>query len=126
MQELLSGEGTPTLCEVLPQYENVLVMLQDLRSIKLAEKKPRLARAINVTMKKIEEYILKSRKSRVYALAMSKPIIFSQSVLVLIQSCTVINPTMKTSWIEEHWTWDEASDAKDWLKASVSIIYFGT
>jgi hypothetical protein len=72
VQELLSAEHTPTLCEVLPQYENLLVMLRDLRVIKLREAKPQLSRAINAAIKKIEEYVQKSRKTRIYALAMSK------------------------------------------------------
>jgi hypothetical protein len=72
VQELLSGEQTPTLSEVLPQYENLLVMLRDLRAIKLCEKKPQISRAINEAMKKIEEYVRKSRRTRIYALAMSK------------------------------------------------------
>lgn len=72
VQQVLSGERTPTLCEVLPLYEDLLVMLRDLQSIKLAEKKGKLAAALKVTTMKIEEYIMKSRRCRIYALAMSK------------------------------------------------------
>jgi hypothetical protein len=72
VQELLSGKRTPTLSEVLPQYKNLLVMLRDLRAIKLHEKKPQISRAINAAMKKIEEYVWKSHRTCIYALAMSK------------------------------------------------------
>jgi hypothetical protein len=34
---------------------------------------------------------------------------------------SVINPTMKFSWMEEHWTQEECQDAKKWLKEAVSI-----
>lgn len=67
IQELLSAEKTPTLSWVLPEYENMLCMLRDFR-----EAYPQLRRTVSTSIAKIEEYVAKSRKTRIYALAMSK------------------------------------------------------
>ncbi|KAF9542985.1 hypothetical protein CPC08DRAFT_650017 [Agrocybe pediades] len=67
VQTVLCGEKTPTLPHVLPAYEDLLEML---RYFKL--KNPQLKTAVAVTILKIEEYVKKSRKTRVYALATSK------------------------------------------------------
>ncbi|KAF4617427.1 hypothetical protein D9613_006423 [Agrocybe pediades] len=96
VQTVLCGEKTPTLPHVLPAYEDLLEML---RYFKL--KNPQLKAAVAVTILKIEEYVKKSRKTRVYALA------------------TVIHPATKLDWIEEHWTQSEYRAAKEWMLQSM-------
>ncbi|KDQ52761.1 hypothetical protein JAAARDRAFT_50161 [Jaapia argillacea MUCL 33604] len=62
---------------------------------------PQIAHIIAAAIRKIEEYVFKSRKSRIYVLAM------------------IINPMMKLDWIEKHWTDDEAIQAREWVKAAM-------
>jgi len=66
-QELLSAEKTPTLPMALPAYELLLESWRNLQPVI-----PELSYYIGVGIEKIEEYVTKGRKSRVYALAMSK------------------------------------------------------
>jgi hypothetical protein len=65
VQELVSGEKTPTLSVVLPLYEKLNALLG-----LLINRLPRLAYAIEATKAKLAEYLKKSRKARIYALAM--------------------------------------------------------
>ena len=67
VQTLLCAERTPTLATFLPAYEDLLEMLWNFKIIC-----PRLNHAILTIISKIEEYVNKSRKTRIYALAMSK------------------------------------------------------
>lgn len=66
-QELLSAEKTPTLSVALPAYE---IMVENL--IMLQATIPELAHYIGVAIAKLQQYIALGRKSRIYALAMSK------------------------------------------------------
>ncbi|KAG9040712.1 hypothetical protein FS837_000278, partial [Tulasnella sp. UAMH 9824] len=55
---------------------------------------PELQVPLTIGISKIQDYITKTRKSDVYALAM------------------VINPTMKLDWVKNHWTAKEAEEAE--------------
>ena len=65
VQELLSAEKTPTLSLVLPTYEQLIVLLKH-----MAERLCKISHAICATINKLEEYFNKSRRNRVYSLAM--------------------------------------------------------
>ncbi|OSD06551.1 hypothetical protein PYCCODRAFT_1442690 [Trametes coccinea BRFM310] len=65
VQQLVSAEKTPTLSYVLPAYELLVDAWKSLR-----QALPPLKHYLDLGIAKIEEYINKSRKSRVYALAM--------------------------------------------------------
>ncbi|KAJ7764184.1 hypothetical protein DFH07DRAFT_738399, partial [Mycena maculata] len=67
VQEIVSGEKTPTLSFALPLYEKLIVMLKDLRK-DLDE----LSIGINGTIRKLEEYLNMSRRTKIYSLAMGK------------------------------------------------------
>jgi hypothetical protein len=69
-QELLSAEKTPTLSQALPTYETLVVLWGQ-----LAEVLPELSHYIKLGIAKIMEYVSKGRRSRIYALAMSKLIV---------------------------------------------------
>lgn len=89
-QELLSGEYTPTLCQVIPVYEELLESLRELRLEKIEQDKPQIGRAIAACIKKIEDYVSKARKNRIYAIAMSRFFYFSCSDIRVIKfsSCS--------------------------------------
>ncbi|KAK6996343.1 ribonuclease H-like domain-containing protein [Favolaschia claudopus] len=93
-QELLSAEKTPTLSMALPAFELLL-----LNWLCLMEELPELAHYIGVGVHKIQEYVHKGRKSRIYALAMST----FQSIHCLHFS------------IEEHWPREDAVQAEKWI-----------
>ncbi|KAF9559697.1 hypothetical protein CPC08DRAFT_666141 [Agrocybe pediades] len=62
---------------------------------------PQLKGAVAVAIAKIEEYVKKSRKTRIYALAM------------------IIHPATKLQWIKDHWSDAEHRAAKDWMLQSM-------
>ncbi|KAJ7663376.1 hypothetical protein DFH06DRAFT_986792, partial [Mycena polygramma] len=70
VQEIVSAEKTPTLSVVLPMYEKLIVMLKDL-SRELDE----LSIGINATIRKLEEYLNMSRRTKAYSLAMGNRIL---------------------------------------------------
>lgn len=65
VQELLSGDQTPTASMVLPAYEELLDLLKLARS-----KYPKIAHAIDASVSVLEQYLRYTRQTRVYALAM--------------------------------------------------------
>ncbi|CDO78277.1 hypothetical protein BN946_scf184660.g4 [Trametes cinnabarina] len=91
-QQLVSSERTPCLSIALPAYELVLVAWHQLRD-ELPHMRPYLDKGIE----KIQEYVYKSRKSRIHALAI------------------VLNPAFKTSWIRDHWTPEALAQAEEWV-----------
>ncbi|KAG9020880.1 hypothetical protein FRB95_003308 [Tulasnella sp. JGI-2019a] len=79
-QEALLSERTPTLLMALPTYE---IMLDAWQSMEKCY--PNLRHAICTGLQKIEEYVSKARKSKIYMLAL------------------ILNPMDKMSWIEDNW-----------------------
>jgi hypothetical protein len=69
-QELLSAENCPTLSLAFPIYEKLVVHWRELIEII-----PELSHYINLGIAKIMEYVAMGRRSRIYALAMSKSIV---------------------------------------------------
>ncbi|KAJ6602746.1 ribonuclease H-like domain-containing protein, partial [Mycena vulgaris] len=67
VQEIVSAEKTPTLSIVLPMYEKLILMLKD-----LAKDLAVISHAINATVGRLEEYLGKSRRTKMYSLAMGK------------------------------------------------------
>lgn len=65
VQQLISAEKTPTLAIVLPVYEQLIAILNNLkRAI------PNLAHTISASVEKLKEYMSKARETDVYILAM--------------------------------------------------------
>ncbi|KDQ62838.1 hypothetical protein JAAARDRAFT_120425 [Jaapia argillacea MUCL 33604] len=64
-QELLSGDHSPTASRALLVYERLIVTWR-----RFQELIPELAHYIGVGIAKLEEYVMKGRHSRIYALAM--------------------------------------------------------
>ncbi|KAL1745751.1 ribonuclease H-like domain-containing protein, partial [Schizophyllum fasciatum] len=96
VQELFSASNTPTLSHVIPAYELLLKGLK-----KLKKKLPGLAHVIQASEAKLVEYLGKSRRSRLYALAMG------------------INPRLKFEWAKENWPADEVEAMKAHFKEAV-------
>ncbi|KAJ6495737.1 hypothetical protein C8R47DRAFT_973665, partial [Mycena vitilis] len=66
VQEIVSGQKTPTLSFVLPLYEQLIVMLKA-----LAKELDKLSIGIKASIRKLEEYLNMSRRTKIYSLAMS-------------------------------------------------------
>ncbi|KAJ7667875.1 ribonuclease H-like domain-containing protein [Mycena polygramma] len=96
VQEIVSAEKTPTLSIVLPMYEKLIIMLND-----LAKDLDVISHAIKASVDKLEEYLSLSRRTKIYTLAM------------------VLNPTIKLAWIRKHWNTGDYIAAKDSLRASM-------
>jgi hypothetical protein len=67
VQELLSGERTPTLSIALPTYELLISKWKHLQ-----QTIPELDPFIGQGIRKIEDYMVETRKSRIYAHAMGE------------------------------------------------------
>ncbi|KAJ7440177.1 hypothetical protein FB451DRAFT_1344143 [Mycena latifolia] len=99
VQEIVSSEKTPTLSIVLPMYEKLIVMLKD-----LAKDLDELSLGINTTIRKLEEYLNMSQRTRMYALAM------------------VLNPTIKLQWLHDNWSAKDFVTAKNGIRSAVIQI----
>lgn len=67
IQELASAEKTPTLSIILPLYEGLIEMLGLMKTTL-----PNLCHIIDVSLRKLREYVDKARGTRIYALAMGE------------------------------------------------------
>lgn len=65
VQEVLSAQKTPTLSMALPGYEKLFVLLRLLK-----RKLWRIEHAIDASISKLEEYLMKARENDVYIVAM--------------------------------------------------------
>ena len=66
-QELLSSERIPTTSHAIPVYEALIEGWEILK-----ESLPQLSGYIDVSIKKIHEYVSLSRKSQIYAFSLGK------------------------------------------------------
>ena len=83
---------------MVPVYEEVMELWRDCCRIY-----PEQALAIEAAIHKIGEYVIKSRKTSVHALAM------------------FVNPSLKFEWIDKHWSTSEALKARETVKQTVSL-----
>ncbi|KAI0059149.1 hypothetical protein BV25DRAFT_1962330 [Artomyces pyxidatus] len=74
VQELLSAQQTPTLSNVLPAYEKLIVILKG-----VIEDLPGLSHCILTAIFKFDEYLAKSRTAPVYGIAMGMSIFIGTS-----------------------------------------------
>ncbi|KAJ7192102.1 hypothetical protein GGX14DRAFT_578409 [Mycena pura] len=78
-----------------------------------------LSIGINAIIRKLEEYLNLSRRTKAYALAMGDYIFLpkyrSSSNLV-----TVLNPTIKLRWLGQHWEEEGLDNAKSVIRAASS------
>ncbi|KAF5344239.1 hypothetical protein D9758_012370 [Tetrapyrgos nigripes] len=88
--EVVSAEKTPTLSVVLPLYEQLITYLENLKP-----QLPKIEHSIQAAITKLKEYLVKSCKVKVYALAMA------------------LNLMFKFEWMEKHWTEREVIVAKE-------------
>ncbi|TRM65458.1 hypothetical protein BD626DRAFT_399297 [Schizophyllum amplum] len=73
VQEMVSGQKTPTLAYVLPAYA---MLLDALRALK--NKLPKLSHVIDVTIMKLEVYMNKALHTDAYAISMSESLLCEQ------------------------------------------------
>ncbi|KAG9126891.1 hypothetical protein FRC07_001502, partial [Ceratobasidium sp. 392] len=92
-QELLSSDKTPTLSHALPLYHALVDEWRILQA-----KLPALSHAIGAGIKKLEHYLVKTRSSPAYIVAM------------------VLNPSIGYQWIDRNWTTNEALNARAIVK----------
>lgn len=107
VQEEVSAQKTPTLSVVLLLYEQLIQHLKNAKQLL-----PCLSHAMDTSIKKLNEYLAQSWKSCIYALAIGMYLSFiSTPDLFTYKAVTVLNPTLKFEWIEQHWKADEARAA---------------
>lgn len=112
----MSAEKTPTLSIVVPTYEKAIIMLKDLHLTL-----PKLAHAIDKSVKKLTEYLAISQTTKIYVLAMRMCLFdligrYSNEKIIV----TVLNPAYKLKWIDENWSLQDAQSACKSVNNSVS------
>ncbi|KIO26788.1 hypothetical protein M407DRAFT_234245, partial [Tulasnella calospora MUT 4182] len=119
VQELLSGEKTPTLGIAFPAYE---LLLENWKQ--LSTSIPELSHAISAAITKIAEYVAHSRKSHLptIAMGMSSAMLWVRNLvhLIFLSYGTVLNPASKMTWMEKAWSSEEVSEAKQTVINAVS------
>ncbi|KAF8599130.1 hypothetical protein BDV93DRAFT_449854, partial [Ceratobasidium sp. AG-I] len=100
-QELLSSDRTPTLSLALPLYHALVDQWRSLQS-----SLPALSHAIEAGIRKIEAYLVKTRSTPAYIVAMA------------------LNPSIRYEWIDQNWSSAEALNARKVVKAHVSTLPF--
>ncbi|KAI0058626.1 hypothetical protein BV25DRAFT_1810362, partial [Artomyces pyxidatus] len=98
VQELLSAQQTPTLSNVLPAYEKLIVILKG-----VIEDLPGLSHCILTAIFKFDEYLAKSRTAPVYGIAMA------------------LNPTIKLKFMQDRWSSEDSASVEQKLRDSVSL-----
>lgn len=101
-QQLLSFEQTPTLSLTFPVYDSLIC-----RWSEAAAKYSALGFAIDAGVQKIKKYLEKSRASPIHILAM------------------FLNPSVKYSYIDKHWTRSECDNSRVVVKRYVSLVITG-
>lgn len=96
-QEALSSERTPTLSYALPFYNSVVDQWEDMK-----QDLPLLSPYVEIGIRKIEEYIDKSKLSQTYLLAVCESPLTPTATCTLMQGILVLNPCLKMQWIEEN------------------------
>ncbi|KAH9844360.1 uncharacterized protein C8Q71DRAFT_697693 [Rhodofomes roseus] len=112
VQEVLSAQKTPTLSMALPGYEKLIVLLRLLR-----KKLPRIAHGIDASIRKLEEYLGRSRETKIYVIAMGMTC--SHSLTLTLTISLVINPTMKIEWLRKNWGERDGNEARKLLRDTV-------
>jgi hypothetical protein len=116
VQELVSAEKTPTLSIILPMYETLVTMLEDLKKVL-----PVISGAIAASQAKLQEYLQKSRGTTAYTAAIGTSLRTPRGLEILIIAFTVINPTMKLEWLRKNWSEADYSSARDRIFEAVSL-----
>jgi len=96
-QESLSSERTPTLSYSLPFYHSIVEDWEHLKQVH-----PLLSPFVEIGIRKVEEYVNKSKLSRTYLLAVCKPPLPFNITHVLTERVLVLNPCLKMKWIEKN------------------------
>ncbi|KAF9506831.1 hypothetical protein BS47DRAFT_1321642, partial [Hydnum rufescens UP504] len=98
IQQLMSGEATPSLTGVLPTFQG----LQNRWEVLLSTIAPTQKHYILAAMEWLNKYHEKARKTPAYVMAM------------------VLNPSIKFSFIMKYWSPIEQETAMDWIKAELA------
>ena len=117
-QQVVSAEHTPTLSIVIPTYELLITMLNDLKRHLL-----NLKHAIQASITKLEEYMGKARSTKMYILAMREFSSIPHFQHVLTSIFLVINPQTKLNYSNTNWSNAESNQAKGWVQEAVSGLY---
>jgi hypothetical protein len=113
-QELVSSEKTPTLSIAFPTYEQMVENWAEQKKLL-----PFLGPFIDTGINEIRRYAELCRRNKVYALAMSTSTALQSIFPALTGLFSVLNPTMKTSWMEKYWGLDAVKRARKWTEQAV-------
>ena len=119
-QESLSSQRTPTLSYSLPFYHSIIDQWGGLK-----QTYPLLSPYIVVGIKKVEEYVGKSKHSQTYLLAVCKSLFSFQVVSMLTPWLPVLNPCLKIGWIEKNCSVDDVQRAIQMVLHAVSPTSYG-
>ena len=106
-QEALSYERTPTLSYSLPFFHAVVEEWKHLKGVY-----PLLSPYIEIGIRKVEEYINKSKHSQTYLLAVCQSPFLFYTAHIFTPWLLVLNPCLKMNWIQENCSVDGIQKTK--------------
>jgi hypothetical protein len=109
----MSGESTPLLSGAVPAFETFMAQWEHLCDVA-----PRCSPYIEVGLRWARSYYTRMGKTRAYAISMRKSL-FSIYALNLLTVRLVVDPTIRLTWIDEHWSSSEADNVRRMAKAMV-------
>ena len=91
----MSGECTPLLGTAVPMFEMFIVQWDALSKLV-----PRCSPFIKAGLECAKQYYKRMGNTRAYIIAMRKSILIYGSLLTFV----VVNPTIRLTWIMQHWS----------------------
>ena len=113
----MSGESTPLLTGTIPAFEMFMMVWEN-----LTNKKQDLKRYINIGLEWATKYYAKMDNTRAYIIAMCEyrlTLYFVDHDLFII---VVLNPSIKLTWIWEHWEEEYIVDVEEKVRLIVSPL----
>jgi hypothetical protein len=113
----MSGDQTPLLAGVIPVFEIFMTGWE-----KLKGKRPHLAPFIQPGLDSTKKYYSRMDQSRAYVVGMCTSINQNQ-VFSLTDNFSVVNPSIRMSWIMNNWEEAWQKKAVDMIRELVSIVF---
>ena len=113
----MSRESTPLLTGAIPTFEMFMTVWEN-----LANKKQHLKRYINIGLEWATKYYVKMDNTCAYIIVMCEycsTLYFVDHDLFII---VVLNPSIKLTWIWEHWEEEYIVDAEEKVQLIVSPL----
>ncbi|KIK20175.1 hypothetical protein PISMIDRAFT_73321, partial [Pisolithus microcarpus 441] len=119
VQQCMSSESRPVLSKAVPAFETVILRWQA-----LVKHTPHCGAIINARLDRAEQYYQQMGHMTAYCIAMCTCILFFILMMSLRSSFTVVDPTIRLTWVDRHWG-PKASDIRDLVLHTTLAACYG-